>query len=104
MSAAGSGAQAERDAACKSLDVLTRKVRFLEGELQQATKGNDTLHTQLLVLEKERNGLSVALTDARKELECAPHALARTQFPPLKGDLLPSTCPTCFHTDRLNLT
>ena len=67
-----SDAQSDRDNAVKSLDVVTRKVRFLEGELQQATKGNDTLHSQLMNLEKDRNNLTVQLNDTRKELECAP--------------------------------
>lgn len=45
------------------------KMRSLDEDILKSTKDNDTLHAQLLALEKERNSLTLQLSDKQKELD-----------------------------------
>ncbi|KAK3241682.1 hypothetical protein CYMTET_48579 [Cymbomonas tetramitiformis] len=59
--------EAEKDSSARQLEVSVRKVLHLEGELQQATRGNDELHQQMLQLENARNALSLQVAEAIKK-------------------------------------
>eukprot|EP00854_Cymbomonas_tetramitiformis_P003050 gene3050-3875_t len=61
--------EAEKDSSARQLEVSVRKVLHLEGELQQATRGNDELHQQMLQLENARNALSLQVAEAIKKHE-----------------------------------